>query len=75
MKREKVATGNRRQFPRLKANFTVRFGICGDHGQEVPGFTSDLSLSGFSFVSQDSAAAAGDHIEVEISVPGYRDPL
>jgi len=69
------ATDNRRAYPRLEANFTVRFGICGDHGQEVPGFTNDLSLSGFSFTARNSAAKAGDHIAVELSVPGYDDPL
>ncbi len=69
------ATTDRRAFPRLKASFKVRFGVCGQHGQEVPGFTSDLSLSGFSFVTPETGARAGDHIAVEISVPGYEDPL
>ncbi|MEE8107058.1 MAG: PilZ domain-containing protein [Planctomycetota bacterium] len=75
MSEQRNATDNRRAYPRLKANFTVRFGICGEHGQEVPGFTNDLSLSGFSFTAQNSSASAGDHIAVEISVPGYGDPL
>ncbi len=68
-------TTERRDFPRLKANFKVRFGVCGEHGREVPGFTGDLSLSGFSFVTPEAGARAGDHIAVEISVPGYEDPL
>ena len=73
-KRIQTAT-ERRDFPRLKANFKVRFGVCGQHGREVPGFTGDLSLSGFSFVTPETGARAGDHIAVEISVPGYEEPL
>ena len=68
-------TFERRDFPRLKANFKVRFGVCGAHGQEVPGFTGDLSLSGFSFVTPETGARAGDYISVEITVPSYEEPL
>ena len=68
-------TFERRDFPRLKANFKVRFGVCGAHGQEVPGFTGDLSLSGFSFVTPETGARVGDHITVEITVPRYEEPL
>jgi len=68
-------TTDRRDFPRLSASFQVRFGVCGAHGREVPGFTNDVSLGGMSFRSPDSRAQIGDHIAVEISVPGYEDPL
>lgn len=72
-KLEKVT--DRRDFPRLKASFEVRFGVCGGHGQEVPGFTNDVSLGGLSFVSPSTTAKVGDHLAVEIAVPGYDEPL
>ena len=53
----------------------MRFGVCGEHGREVPGFTNNLSLCGFSFVTPETGARAGDHIAVEISVPGFDEPL
>ena len=68
-------TTERRDFPRLKANFKVCFGVCGVPGEEVPGFTGNLSLSGFSFVTPETGARAGDHITVEITVPSYEEPL
>ena len=72
-KREEVA--DRRDFPRLSASFKVRFGVCGAQGREVPGFTSDVSLGGLSFHVPDTRAQVGDHIAVEISVPGFDEPL
>ena len=66
---------DRRDFPRLLASFAVRFGVCGHEGREVPGFTSNISLSGLSFFSPETTAEEGDHIAVEISVPGYEEPL
>ena len=66
---------DRRDYPRLKASFSVRFGVCGGHGREVPGFTNDVSLGGVSFVSPDTQAKVGDHLAVQISVPGYSEPL
>jgi hypothetical protein len=53
----------------------VRFGVCGAHGREVPGFTSDVSLGGMAFSSPDTRAKVGDSLAVEISVPGYDEPL
>lgn len=66
---------DRRDYPRLSASFKVRFGICGGQGREVPGFTNDVSLGGISFVSPDTAAKVGDHLAVEITVPGFDEPL
>ena len=66
---------DRRDFPRLKASFHVRFGVCGGHGREVPGFTSDVSLGGLSFFTPDTKAQVGDHLAVEVAVPGYDEPL
>jgi hypothetical protein len=66
---------DRRDFARLNASFKVRFGVCGGQGREVPGFTNDVSLGGLSFLTPDSRAEVGDHLAVEISVPGYDDPL
>jgi hypothetical protein len=65
----------RREFPRLSAAFEVRYGVCGRHGREVPGFTNDLSLSGLCFLAPDTGARVGDHIAVEIKVPGFDEPL
>ena len=67
--------GDRRDYARLNASFKVRFGVCGGHGREVPGFTNDVSLGGLCFVSPDTTAAVGDHLAVEISVPGFDEPL
>ena len=66
---------DRREYPRLKASFNVRFGVCGGHGREVPGFTSDVSLSGLSFFTPDTKAKEGDHLACEITVPGFCEPL
>lgn len=66
---------NRRDFPRLNASYQVRFGVCGGHGREVPGFTSDVSLGGVRFFSPETSAKVGDHLAVEISVPGFDEPL
>jgi len=68
-------TIDRRDYPRLKASFSVRFGVCGCHGREVPGFTNDVSLGGISFVTPETKANVGDYLAVEIKVPGYEDPL
>ena len=65
----------RREYTRLHASFQVRFGICGEQGGEVPGFTSNISLSGLCFVTPETNARAGDHLAVEINVPGFSDPL
>jgi hypothetical protein len=59
----------------LNASFKVRFGVCGAQGREVPGFTNDVSVGGLSFLTPDSRAQVGDHLAVEISVPGYEEPL
>jgi len=66
---------DRRDFPRLSASFEVRFGVCGAAGREVPGFTNDLSVSGISFVTPETRAKVGDHLAVEIKVPGFTEPL
>jgi hypothetical protein len=73
--RDVEKTLERRDFPRLKGSFKVRFGVCGAHGREVPGFTNDVSLGGVSFVSPDTKAKIGDHLAVEIVVPGFDAPL
>jgi hypothetical protein len=73
---EKAETAlDRRDYPRLSASFEVRFGVCGGHGREVPGFTNDVSLGGLAFVVPQTRAQAGDHLAVEISVPGFDEPL
>jgi len=69
-----IAT-DRRDYPRLEASFEIRFGICGGHGREVPGFTNDVSLGGLRFLVPQTRAQAGDHLAVEIAVPGYEEPL
>ncbi|MHC4958102.1 MAG: PilZ domain-containing protein [Planctomycetota bacterium] len=66
---------DRRDFPRLEGSYQVRFGVCGGHKREVPGFTSDMSLGGLSFFTPETTAAVGDHLAVEIVVPGYEEPL
>ena len=66
---------DRRDFPRVKGAFQVRFGICGGHRREVPGFTGDLSLGGISFLTPETTAKAGDHVAVEVGVPGFEGPL
>jgi len=66
---------DRRGFPRLRASFGVRFGVCGQHGQDVPGFTNNVSVGGFCFFSPDTRAIVGDHLSLEITVPGFDDPL
>ncbi|MFQ5845868.1 MAG: PilZ domain-containing protein [Planctomycetota bacterium] len=76
MTRERqIRISDRRDFPRLKASFQVRFGICGEQGGEVPGFTNNLSLSGLCFLTPETNCRAGDHLAVEIKVPGFDDPL
>ena len=66
---------DRRGFHRLKTAYQVRCGVCGHSGQVVPGFTQNMSRSGFSFVAPESDATVGQHVTVEIRVPGYDDPL
>jgi hypothetical protein len=66
---------DRRTYPRLKSSFKVRFGVCGKRGREVPGFTSNVSLGGMAFSSPDTKAKLGDYLAVEITVPGFDDPL
>ncbi len=73
--RSQICPTERRSLPRLKATFPVRFGICGEHGGQVPGFTNDLSLSGFCFLTPETSCRVGDHLTVEIQVPGFDDPL
>lgn len=73
--REPQSALDRRDYPRLSASFKVRFGVCGGQGREVPGFTNNVSLGGVRFISPDSTAQVGDHLAVEISVPGYDEPL
>jgi hypothetical protein len=71
----RTGVSDRRAFPRLRASFQVRFGVCGGHRREVPGFTSDVSLGGLSFHTPETSAALGDHLAVEVAVPGYDEPL
>lgn len=66
---------DRRDYARLKAQFRVQYGVCGGHGREVPGFTNDLSLGGICFVVPETKAHPGDHLAVEITVPGFEEPL
>ena len=66
---------DRRDFPRLAGSFEVRFGVCGAHGREVPGFTNNLSLGGICFHTPETKAKLGDHLAVEISVPNFQEPL
>jgi hypothetical protein len=66
---------DKRVYPRLSASFKVRFGVCGGHGREVPGFTNNVSLGGVRFISPDTGAKVGDHLAVEISIPGFDEPL
>ncbi len=66
---------DRREFPRLKGAFQVRFGVCGAHGQQVPGFTKDMGIGGIRFSVPETDARLGDHLAVEIAVPGHDQPL
>ena len=66
---------DRRSYPRLKASFSVRFAVCGKHERDVPGFTNNVSVGGFCFFSPDTSAKVGDQLSVEITVPGFDDPL
>jgi len=66
---------DRRGFPRLKGAFKVRYGVCGSTGRQVPGFTEDMGIGGIRFVTPSSDAVVGDHIAIEIAVPGYEKPL
>ena len=66
---------NRREFPRLNGAFQVRYGVCGAHGPQVPGFTRDMGIGGICFAVPKTDAKVGDHLALEISVPGYEDPL
>jgi len=69
-----VAT-NRREYPRLQASYKVRYGVCGAPGRQIPGFTEDMGIGGLRFVSPESDAVPGDHIALEVLVPGYERPL
>lgn len=69
-----VAT-NRREYPRLQASYKVRYGVCGAPGRQIPGFTEDMGIGGLRFVSPESDAVVGDHIALEVLVPGYERPL
>jgi len=53
----------------------VRFGVCGAHGQQVPGFTKDMGIGGISFTVAQTDARLGVHLAVEIAVPGHEAPL
>ena len=68
-------TANRREFPRLNGAFQVRYGVCGAHGPQVPGFTRDMGIGGICFAVPKTEAKVGDHLALEISVPGYEEPL
>ena len=69
------AAADRREFPRLNGAFQVRYGVCGAHGPQVPGFTRDMGIGGICFAVPKTTARVGDHLAVEIAVPGYEDPL
>jgi len=66
---------DRRDFPRLRANFKVRCGVCGRHQPEVPGFTKNIGVGGIAFVIAATEAQINDHLAVEITVPGFDEPL
>lgn len=66
---------DRREFPRLKGSFQVRFGVCGAHGKQVPGFTKDMGIGGINFCVPETDARLGDHLAIEIAVPGHDTPL
>ena len=66
---------DRREFVRLDGAFQVAYGVCGGHGTEVPGFTRDMGIGGICFAVPKTNAVVGDHLTVEISVPGYENPL
>ena len=65
----------RREYPRLTGAFKVRYGVCGTHGRQIPGFTEDIGIGGIRFVTPTSEAVIGDHIAIEIAVPGYENAL
>jgi hypothetical protein len=69
-----VAT-NRREYPRLQASYKVRYGVCGAPGRQIPGFTEDMGIGGLRFVTPESDALPGDHLALEVLVPGYESPL
>ena len=60
---------DRREFPRLNGAFQVRYGVCGAHGPQVPGFTRDMGIGGICFAVPKTTARVGDHLAVEIAVP------
>ncbi len=66
---------DRRSYPRLEASFSVRFAVCGQPERDVPGFTNNVSVGGFCFLSPDTSAKVGDQLSVEITVPGFAAPL
>jgi len=68
-------TSNRREYARLKGSFQVRYGVCGAHGEQVPGFTNDMGIGGIRFTVPKTEAVVGDHLTIEIAVPGHEDPL
>ena len=72
---DQQSTVDRREFARLKGTYKVRYGVCGTHGRQVPGFTEDMGIGGIRFVTPSSDAVVGDHIAIEIAVPGYGVPL
>ncbi len=57
------------------APFQVRCSICGRNRREIPGFTKDLGLGGLRFVAPSSNAVVGDHVALEVTVPGFEAPL
>lgn len=66
---------DRRDFLRLNASFQVRCGVCGRHQPEVPGFTKNIGMGGILFHMAECDAQVGDHLAVEITVPGFDEPL
>ena len=66
---------DRRGFARLHGTFQVRYGVCGAHGPQVPGFTQDMGIGGIRFTVSSTDVTVGDHLAVEIVVPGHEDPL
>jgi hypothetical protein len=68
-------TTNRREFPRLDGEFTVRYGVCGSPGPQLPGFTRNVGIGGISFVVPHTDATVGDHLALEIRVPARETPL
>ena len=66
---------DRREFARLEGSFQVRYGVCGSHGKQVPGFTKDMGIGGIRFLVSETDARVGDHLALEILVPGHETPL